>query len=159
MITRLRQRFGCCPAARAADALAAYESHPGHPPALAALLGNRQVPDRNRGLVDGPQRLAIVTAQTIALVHPRTGIIRRDSPLAQLAAYRVDAEGRFVIRFDSWDGLSQVVGFRPLAAPDATLSTCQAAGLFVQRATVAWEAHIGRPFTNTWTSPTVAAVH
>lgn len=155
MITRLRRRLGTCPAARAAEAVAAYESYPDHAPLLAALLGYRQITDRKRGLVDGPQRLAVVTAETIALVHPRTGRIRREAPLAQLAAYLIDPEGRFIIRFDPWHGPSHVAGFRPLAAPDAALTTCEAAGLFVRRATAAWEARIGRPFTNTWTASAV----
>lgn len=159
MLTHLRQRFAPCSTHRAARALAAYHSHPDHAPALAALLGHRQLPDRARGLVDGPQRLVIVTAETIALVDPISGLVRKDAPLAQLAAYRVDTEGRFIIRFDSSDGPSRVVGFRPLAAPDPTLTTCQAAGLFVQHATAAWETRIGRPFTNGWTAPTIAAVH
>lgn len=152
MITRLRRRLGPCPAARAADALAAYESHATHPQVLAALFGYQQVADRDRGLVDGPQRLAVVTADTILLSHPGTGVIDRETPLAQLAAYLIDPAGRFVIRLDTWQGPSRVGGFRPLAAPDLPLSTPQAAALFVRQAIAAWETRIGRPFINTWTT-------
>lgn len=146
------------PAQRAAAGLRAYEAGPRHRPALACLYGQRLVTDRHHRLVNGPARLAVATAETLALVDPKTGTVRVEMPLEQLAAYYLDAvQGRILFRYDDGTTTIRLAGFRPLAAPDATLTTCQAAGLFVRQTTAAWEAHTGRQFANTWTAPTAAA--
>lgn len=148
----LHVRFTRSPAQRAAALLAAYERHADRPPALGALYGYYQVLGRHRELVDGPARLAVLTADNLVLLDPH-GEICQVTPLAQIAAYMIDADGRFVLRFDSPDGTSRVGSFRPIAGTDPALSVCQAAQLFVRQTTAAWEACTGTPFLNAWTQP------
>lgn len=138
------------PAARAAAALTAYTAHPQYAPALAALYGYPQITGHARQLVDAPARLAVLTADALALVHPKTGEIDVRTALEQFAAYQLDSAGRFVFRYDDAAGPVRVAGFRPVAGPDAALSTCAAAALFVNRATETWQQRTGRPFINNW---------
>lgn len=148
---RLGDLLAVVPAKRAVAALAAYRSHPRYPEALGVIYGYYQVLGRHGRLVDGPARLAVLTADSLVLADPRSGKIRMTTPLAQVAAYMIETDGRFALRFDRGDGRSRVGSFRPVAGPDASLTVLEAAQLFVRQATAAWQTCTGRPFVNAWT--------